>query len=182
MQFEDLTTKRLYLRKVTPEVMESVYSGMPEAEQIRFFGLQSKEELLREKQKFKKGLSTFNKTFLYFHIINKNAQDTIGWCGYHTWYTDHDRAEIGYSLYEDKYKGQGIMKEAIAAIVEYGFLEMKLNRIEAFAASYNTPSLKILKRLNFEEEGLLKQHYYYKGKYEDSLVFALLKTDYIKST
>ena len=100
----------------------------------------------------------------------------MGWCGFHTWYTDHDRAELGYGLNKDCFKRQGFMSEAIPTILEYGFKEMKLHRIEAFASSENTASIKLLKSNNFEKEGLLKEHYLINGIHEDSEVYALIKS------
>lgn len=58
--------------------------------------------------------------------------NNIGWCGYHTWYIDHRRAEIGYAIRSDEYKAQGIMTEVMNAVLRYGFEVMNLHRIEAF--------------------------------------------------
>ena len=68
------------------------------------------------------------------------------------------------------------MSEAI--IVNYGFRNMGLERIEAFVEPNNTPSIKLLKKMSFKKESLLKQHYFYNNRMEDSIVFALLKSDY----
>lgn len=79
-------------------------------------------------------------------------------------------------MFDNNYKGQGIMSEAI--IVNYGFRNMGLERIEAFVEPNNTPSIKLLKKMSFKKESLLKQHYFYNNRMEDSIVFALLKSDY----
>jgi ribosomal-protein-alanine N-acetyltransferase len=70
------------------------------------------------------------------------------------------------------------MKEALKPIIDYGFNQMKLNRIEALIAPNNIPSLKLIKHFNFKEEGLLKNHYLKDGVYEDSLFFGLLAHEY----
>ena len=178
MKFEEIITNRIILRKFTQESFDFIYSDMSQDEQLDILGITSIEELLKEKEKYKKGLSTHNKKFLYHQLIDKKTKKIIGWCGFHTWYTDHNRAEIGYGLYDDNYKGQGIMSEVIALIVNYGFRNMDLERIEAFVDTKNTPSIKLLKRMNFKREGLLKHHYFYNNKMEDSLVFALLKSEH----
>ncbi|MDG1333259.1 MAG: GNAT family protein [Crocinitomicaceae bacterium] len=164
-----LHTKRLTLRVVTPEVYSRVFS-LGENETMDFFGFSTVDELEKEKARFENGLQTFNKTFLYFQLIATEAQTIIGWCGYHTWYTDHDRAEIGYGLISDEFKRQGYMTEALKAMIDYGFNEMNLHRIEAFASPDNVASIKLLDSKNFEKEGLLKEHYLKDGVYEDSAV------------
>ena len=70
------------------------------------------------------------------------------------------------------------MSEAMEAILAYGFNDMNLNRIEAFVGKNNVASLRTLKKFNFEEEGVLREHYINKSDPEDSLVFSLLKSEY----
>ena len=178
MKFEEIFTERLILRKLTQECFDYIHSEMTQAEQLEILGLKSNEELLKEKEKYKNGLSSYNKKFLYYQLIDKKTKEIIGWCGFHTWYTDHNRAEIGYGLFDDNYKGQGIMSEVIALIVNYGFRNMGLERIEAFVDTNNTPSIKLLRRMNFKKEGLLKHHYFHNNRMEDSIVFALLKSEH----
>ena len=178
MKFEEIYTERLILRKLTQEYFDYIHSEMTEVEQLEILGLNSNEALLKEKEKYKNGLSSHNKKFLYYQLIDKKTKQIIGWCGFHTWYTDHNRAEIGYELFDDNYKGQGIMSEVSAITVNYGFRNMGLERIEAFVDPNNTPSIKLLKRMNFKKEGLLKHHYFHNNRMEDSIVFALLKSEY----
>lgn len=177
MDFEIIETNRLTLRKITPQVMEAIHD-LTDSEMMNVLGLKSSADLDREKEKYEKGMSTYNKSFLYFQLLDKETQLIIGWCGYYTWYLDHDRAELGYWLYLDEVKQKGLMTEALHVIINFGFHEMKLNRIEAFVSENNVPSLKLLKRYKFKQEGILREHYIAKVKAEDSLVFALLKKDY----
>jgi [ribosomal protein S5]-alanine N-acetyltransferase len=178
MIFEILETKRLLLRKVTPGVLDFVLSTNSDSEAMFFLGLEKIEELEQQKEKVKKGLTTYNRSQLYFHILNKEDNSVLGWCGYHTWYTDHDRAEIGYQLTRSDNWGKGIMSEAIEPIIRYGFEEMKLNRIEAFVGLANPASLAIVRKLGFVEEGHVRQHYRKDGVIQDSLIFGLLKQEY----
>ena len=178
MKFEEIITDRTILRKFTQETFDSIYSDMSQDEQLDILGIASVEELLKEKEKYRKGLSTHNKRFLYHQLIDKKTDKIIGLCGFHTWHTDHNRAEIGYGLFDDNYKGQGIMSEVLTLIVDYGFRNMGLERIEAFVSPNNIPSIKLLKRIKFKEEGYLKHHYFHNNKMDDSIVFALLRSEY----
>lgn len=67
------------------------------------------------------------------------------------------------------------MSEALKAIIPYGFSELKLNRIEALVAPGNVPSIRLMQKNNFIQEAVLKQHYFHEGKFDDSLMFALLR-------
>lgn len=178
MEYTELHTDRLILRKVSPEVVDYVYKNLTDLQLIDFFGLKSANDLSAEKEKHRAGLSAFNTTFLYFTIIEKRSLKVIGWCGYHTCYIKHNRAELGYGLYDKLYKMQGIMTEALDNILKYGFEIMKLHRIEALTSDYNIASIKTLAKFGFIKEAVLREHYLADGIMEDSVLFSLLKHEY----
>ncbi|MFT3794302.1 GNAT family N-acetyltransferase [Flavobacterium sp.] len=177
MDFEIITTDRLYLRKLTDETFEALLKNASDEIVVQILAIRP-EDLGKERAKAKKGFGTFNKSLLIFQLIDKQSDAVIGWCGYHTWYRDHNRAEIGYGMSNEAVKAKGFMTEALAKIIDYGFAEMQLNRIEAMISPENVPSLKLVEKFGFTREGHLRSHYFKDGKYEDSLVFSLLKTEY----
>ena len=169
-----LETPRLYLRLMSPLVFKKLMTQFPDEIIMAILGKANEEELAAEKEKFKKGLSTFNRSFHYFQLIDKVSLHVIGWCGYHTWYFPHFRAELGYELFKEEWRNKGLMKEALTPIIRFGFETMELNRIEAFVSPNNVPSQKLIRHFGFQEEGLMRQHY----NFEDSQIFSLLKADY----
>ncbi|MBF0547887.1 MAG: GNAT family N-acetyltransferase [Candidatus Riflebacteria bacterium] len=180
MKFEILITDRLKLRLLTPEVEQYVFENYSENDLKIFFGCNTEAEFAKEKVRYERGSTTWNKSFLNFLLIDKATELVIGRCGFHTWYLEHRRAEIGYNLTNGDFKDKGLMTEAIKKVIEYGFEKINLNRIEAFIGKDNVPSLKLIKRMNFIEEGLLRQHFFKNNVIEDSLVFGLLREDYYK--
>ena len=178
MEIEEITTSRLKLRKITPEVFDYIYRDLSKRKQVEFLGLNSEAELEVERKKYEEGLWTHNKRFLYFQLLDQKSRKIIGWCGYHIWYLDHERAEVGYGLFGDDYKRQGLMSEAIFPIIEFGFIQMKLNRIEAFISPENIASIKLIDKLNFVKEGLLREHYFENNRVDDSIVYSLLRKEY----
>lgn len=178
ISFETIDTERLILRKLTPAIYRQIFDTLPDAEIITVLGLADAEALEKEKQKYRNGLSTYNRSFVNFQILDKSSRQILGACGFHTWYTEHARAEIGYALHSDESKSKGIMSEAMKAVVHYGFEHMRLNRIEAMIGPANIPSLKLAAKFGFKEEGRLRGHYCKKGIMEDSVVFGLLREEY----
>ncbi len=177
----ELNTTRLILKELSQNIYDYAFKELQVEESIMFLGLNSNQDYFSEKEKYNLGLSTYNKKFLTFQLQYKESMEIIGWCGYHTWYIEHQRAEIGYALNDNRLKGKGLMFEAIEKVIEYGFSEMNLNRIEAFIGPDNVPSLKLIEKMNFKKEGQLRQHYFKNNQLEDSLVFSLLKDDFKKS-
>jgi ribosomal-protein-alanine N-acetyltransferase len=180
MEVELIETSRLILRKITPEVHRYVHSNFSDDDIKTFFALTTEKAYAREMRTVAGGLTTFNKSFLWFHMLDKASGDHIGWCGFHTWYTEHARAELGYGLYNDNYKEKGLMTEALKTVLEFGFGEMKLNRVEALIADYNIASIKLVEKFGFKKEGILRGHYFVDGVAEDSVIFGLLKSEYEK--
>jgi ribosomal-protein-alanine N-acetyltransferase len=176
--FYTVETERLQLRLLTPEVYQSVFAFHSAQEQKTFFGFKNDAELNAERRRYAEGLTMFNKSFAVFQLIEKAKARVIGWCGYHTWYLPHFRAEIGYALSDDAAKGKGFMKEAFPSVLKHGFEEMSLQRIEALIGPDNIPSLKLVKAFGFTEEGRLREHYFKDGRLEDSILFSLLKREY----
>jgi len=178
ISFEIIETERLLLRKLTPEKYRQIYRRLSDADIMSLLGLADEKALYREKEKYESGLSTHNRSFVNFQILDKESKQLLGACGFHTWYTEHARAEIGYALNNEDSKAKGIMSEAMEAVLHFGFEHMRLNRVEAFIGPANIPSLKLAAKFRFKEEGRLRGHYCKKGITEDSVVFGLLREEY----
>jgi len=178
MEFELIPTQRLLLRKVTPEIYNYMFSNQSDEEIKRFFGLQTQQELEKERFKFEKGMIGYNRSFVLFQLIDKESNIVMGACGFHNWFAEHRRSEIGYALHSDSFMKQGFMSEAIMPIIDYGFLTMGLNRMEAFVGPANDASLSLVRKMKFTEEGRLREHYFNNGHIGDSLIFRLLRSEY----
>jgi ribosomal-protein-alanine N-acetyltransferase len=83
------------------------------------------------------------------------------------------RAEIGYML-EPHLQGKGLMFEALQAVVQYGFGNMKLHSIEARLDPQNHASAALVKKAGFVQEGLFKENYYLRGRFANTAVYSLL--------
>ncbi len=91
--------------------------------------------------------------------------------------TESRRAEIGYYLARPHW-GNGYNHEALTRIVEYGFVDLDLNRIEADIDPQNVASVKAVRRLGFLDEGLLRERWIVAGTVSDSLIVGLLRSDW----
>jgi ribosomal-protein-alanine N-acetyltransferase len=87
---------------------------------------------------------------------------------------EHYRGEIGYILHPDHWR-KGIMKEAINAVVEYGFTILKLHSIEALLSPENIASSSVLESTGFVKEAHLKESFYFNGKFGDTAIYSRLK-------
>lgn len=179
MNFVTIETGRLILKGISPDDMQYIFEKLTKPEIKKILGHRSEEDYRKEENKHKNGYSSYNRSFLLFLLIDKDSNNIIGRCGLHNWNKEHKRAEIGYIMEDESFKGKGLMTEAIHAIIDYGFSKMNLNRIESLVGIENAPSLRIMKRYNFQEEGVLRQHLQISNRFEDSVMFSKLHCEYI---
>ncbi len=173
-----IETERLLLKELNPGITDRLFTSYDDEDIAAFLGLTTENELEIEKSNFSKGLTSYRSSFKTFLLVEKATGNVIGRAGFHTWYEQHSRAEIGYSIYDEADMGKGYMKEALNAIIHIGFTDMGLNRIEAFVGTGNVPSLKLMKGLGFVQEGILRSHYFKNNRIEDSVCFSLLQSEY----
>jgi [ribosomal protein S5]-alanine N-acetyltransferase len=113
-------------------------------------------------------------TALQFVIVTKSANVAIGTCLLFRLEEASGRAELGYALGRE-YWGQGLMQEALAALLSAAFGSLGLRRIEAEVSTRNPASARLLVRLGFTKEGLLRKRWIVKGHAEDVEIFGLLR-------
>lgn len=87
------------------------------------------------------------------------------------------RAEIGYILAPEHWS-KGYMAEALPALVDHAFGTLALNRLEADVDARNTASARVLARLGFRREGLLRERWIVHGEATDSAIYGLLRKDW----
>ena len=88
-----------------------------------------------------------------------------------------DRAEAGYWLGQP-YWGQGLASEALAAVLHFGFDELKLNKIYATHIAENPASGRVMLKNRMVKEGELAQHTRRDGRYYDLWQYRLTRGEY----
>jgi ribosomal-protein-alanine N-acetyltransferase len=173
----EIQTARMILKPVTPAIVSNLFETQSPDEIKSFFQIE-KEEFENLKLMNDHGMESFRISLYYFLLIDKTSNEIIGECGFHTWNVFHGRADIFYKLKSDDIKQKGYMKEALFKVLEYGFENLDLHRIQALVADNNIPSLKLLERFGFQKEGRLREDYLVNGIYEDSECYSLLKREW----
>ncbi|MFM2048211.1 MAG: hypothetical protein RI955_759 [Bacteroidota bacterium] len=172
-----LSTERLLLKGISPQVIHHLFNNKTKAEIIQFFAF-DEAGYLHFKNMHEKGMETYSLSLFFFLLIDKQTNLPIGECGFHTWNKKHNRADAFYLLRNDADKQKGLMSEAFPIVLKYGFEEMKLHRVAAMIADWNTASKKLLLKNNFKKEGTLREDYFIDGSNQDSDCYSLLKWEW----
>ena len=107
----------------------------------------------------------------------RNDDMLIGTCGFNIWNRHNNSAEIGYDLLSAHW-GVGLGTEAVRRVVQFGFEEMDLNRIQADTQLDNTRSGRVLTKLGFREEGVMRQAGFWRDEYHDLRLYSLLRQEW----
>lgn len=87
------------------------------------------------------------------------------------------RAELGYALARRAW-GQGYVAEALPPLVDHAFGALELNRLEAVIDPRNAASARVLERLGFTPEGVLRERYIVRGQASDAGIYGLLRREW----
>lgn len=84
---------------------------------------------------------------------------------------------IGYWL-GSPFQGYGIMTRSVTAMIDYGFNQLSLNRIEIRAGFENVKSRAIPERLGFQMEGRIRQGEWLYDHYVDLVLYGMLASEW----
>ena len=101
----------------------------------------------------------------------------VGTCGFNEWSPVHRWAELAYDLAQPQW-GKGLMRQAVAAVLEWTFQQRKVDRVHAFVRVDNGRSECLLQRTGFVREGRLRSYRVCRGQPHDYYIYALLRTDW----
>lgn len=174
--FPHLETKRLLLREIRVEDAEAIFAYCSDPTATQFF--------MNPLTELSQARPIAEEYYNYFHtgkgivwgLSLKENPTLIGTCGYEIFSQWDRRGDIGYDL-APAYWRQGLMKEALQAVIEFSFTQLDIHRIQAFILAENTRSIQLLKSLNFTVEGTLRQHRWFRERFWDNVVMSRLKTD-----
>lgn len=172
--FPVLETKQLILRELTESDAKVIFSILSNPQVTRYYGKdtfesldEAKEFIHYFKQKFYE-----NRGFRW-GIEIKETKQLIGTIGLDAWVPKQRRAEIGYEIHPDYWK-KGYATEAALKAISFGFDSLELIRIGAIIFPKNEPSNKLLNKLGFQKEGILRSYIYQNGVSNDVYVYSIL--------
>ncbi|MFX0117299.1 MAG: GNAT family N-acetyltransferase [Candidatus Hodarchaeota archaeon] len=170
-------TQRLLIRPLTREHVGFLFDHYSQPEVSRF-ALISFDSLEDAYDFYEGWCNPGDSTRFRLIIVLKETHELIGTICYVNWSRNNRSAEIGYSLSPD-YWGRGYMVEALQPLIQFGFEGMNLNRLEATTNIENNQSQRLLQRLGFKKEGVLRQKYYFNGRFSDEMIFSLLRDEWM---
>lgn len=175
--FTTITTDRLLLIKLELNHREDFfkYRSLPEVYEYQSFMPESLKAVDDFINKIPNNPNIPN-TWFQLAIVNKNGNKLIGDIGIH-FLEDNAQVEVGYTL-APGCQGQGYATEALKAVVNYLFFELKKHRITASVDPNNIKSIRLLERLGMRKEGHFKKSFRMHDMWFDDCIYAILKDEW----
>jgi RimJ/RimL family protein N-acetyltransferase len=173
----EIHTPRLLIREFAPGDEADVHEYAADPEVVRFMvwgpntPQQTSEFLARKLAPHPEPRWEFE-----LAIVLKAEQKLVGGVGLRIRSVTQREGDIGYVLARS-YWNRGIVTEAARAMLDFGFGELNLHRIYATCDADNRGSARVMEKLGMKYEGLMRQNAFEKGRWRDTLLYALLETD-----
>jgi [ribosomal protein S5]-alanine N-acetyltransferase len=175
--FPILKTDHLILRQLSVSDIGTIFEVFSDDQVTQYYDL----ETFTNFEQAEKLIAHFQARYeqregIRWAITRRDNGEMIGTCGFNGFNRQASRAVIGYDLLRSSW-GQGVAGQAVAGMLEFGFRRLELHRIEAYVDPENAASVRVLEKLGFRREGVLRDHGFWKGKYWDVVCFSKLRTD-----
>jgi len=173
--FPTIATSRLLLRQFVSDDIGNVFKGLSNPNVIKYYGVSyatidaTKQQLL-----FFSDLEK-NQTGIWWAICSLDNSIFFGASGLNNLSNEHKKAEIGFWLLPE-FWGQGIITEALPQVCDYGFNNLGLHRIEAIIEVENKKSKNVMEKVNFINEGTMKECEIKNGKFISLDIYAKLNS------
>jgi len=109
-------------------------------------------------------------------VIEKKDGTKIGFIA-HWFVQPHRMMEIGYSLIPSE-RGKGYGTEAIQTMVDYLFLSRDIVRIQAVTSVRNKASQRVLEKVGFKKEGIIRRSGFVRGEWVDAYLYSILREEW----
>ncbi|MFH1776594.1 MAG: GNAT family protein [Candidatus Omnitrophota bacterium] len=118
-------------------------------------------------------------TTIMFGIHENLTKELIGCCGlvYVNWVYRHADISL-YIGWKDSYiDDKGYAYESCRLLVDYGFDNLALNKIWTEIYLFDLKKKQLLENIGFKIDGILRENYFYDGKFHDSYIFSMLASE-----
>ena len=174
-----LETPRLRLRHPRPEDAEAVFAIFGDPVAMRYWSHEPLADLGAARAYLASIDAGFAARALFQWAVAERGQGhLIGTVTLTSWDRTNRHAELGYMLAPARW-GEGLASEAVRAVLAFGLPALDLHRVEAELDPRNAASGRLLERLGFRREGLLRERWFLYDEWSDSALYGLLRSDFV---
>jgi RimJ/RimL family protein N-acetyltransferase len=176
--FTSLESERLLLRRLTEADLVPFLAYLNDPVVARYQSWESyTEQQARETIEAQRNLEPGTAGRWFTFAVESKAEGAL--VGHVALTTEGEQqAEMGFTFSRD-YQGKGLASEAAARVLDYVFKELGLHRVKAITDCENERSVALLERLGMRREGHFIQNVWFKGKWGDEYLYAVLREEWL---
>jgi RimJ/RimL family protein N-acetyltransferase len=171
-----LTSRRLHLRRFRNEDADAMHQCFGNPEAMRFWDHPVHTKRIETERAVRRFIDCTPSYCRFWAVADAKTDRCLGMVNYHDGHIRVKRVTIGYII-DPAHHWKGIATEAVSAMLDFCFGELGIHRVQAFIHPDNTASRKLVEKLGFRCEGLLRDNLRVRGVWRDDMLFALLESD-----
>lgn len=175
-----LQTDRLYFRQVSTNDINNIHElhSLPETDKFNTLGIpetiQVTETVINE---WLVGQNAKPQISYIFCLDLIDTKQFIGLIALNIGKPNYKTAEVWFKIHKDFWR-KGYTTEALTKLIDFGFNDLALHRIEAGCAVENIASSKILEKVGMKREGMKRKKLPIRGEWKDNYFYAILDEDF----
>lgn len=171
-------TRRLLLRPLQPVDVDALFAIFGDPEVMRYWSTPPWTSLEPARQLVATDEAAGpDADWVRLGVVRRDDDTLVGTCTLFDRNLQSRRAMVGYGLGRAAW-GRGYAHEAVGALLDHGFGAWDLNRVEADIDPRNVASARVVERLGFQREGLLRERWIVAGQVSDSAWYGLLRREW----
>jgi RimJ/RimL family protein N-acetyltransferase len=181
LSFSKLETERLILRRFADDDLASFLAYLNDPLVARYqtwdsYTAEQARDVIEKQKGLEPGLP--GKWFTFALELKENKK-LVGHIALSLKEQDQQQAEIGFTLARE-FHGKGLAREATVCVLDYVFDVLGLHRVIAIADCENESSVNLLDRLGMRREGHFIQNIWFKGRWGDEYLYAILRDEWLQ--
>ena len=175
-----LETNRIRLRPYRADDVEAMFALYSDPRVMRYWSFPAWVELAQARTYLNRALAGMDSGEIFpWAVADLESDRLIGALTLFSLHAEQLRAEVGYSLSPD-FQGRGLAAEALRCGLSHAFDALGLVRVEADIDPRNEPSWRLLEKIGFAREGLLRKRWRVNGEICDTAFYGLLADEFIR--
>ena len=170
--------EQVYLRPAERADLDAFVRWFSDAETTRYLAIRAPFSRAMEEQWFDGMLARQGKDAYHFVICLLADDRPIGTAGFHQVNQEDGHASFGISIGEKAEWSKGYGTDALRAICDFGFGQLRLVRIELDVFELNTRAQRSYEKAGFVTEGTMRHAHFSAGRYHDVLRMSLLRGEW----
>jgi RimJ/RimL family protein N-acetyltransferase len=174
-----LRGERVWLRPLEPADIVADQVAASDAEIGHFLGVKSPQSRASAERFATEVLAQVGETGYPYAICLLGEETSIGTLFLRSVDKVKGSGIVGIFIGDRRYLGKGYGTDALNALVDFGFGELRLERIELEVFDYNTRAIRSYQKAGFQTDAVLRHSRYHRGQHHDVHLMSILRDDWV---